>query len=240
MENYLSALLFAVAPAVGNFSGGLLAEFARVSERTLSLALHAAAGVVIAVVAVELMPQVLESRPQWLPVIAFVAGGLFYVAADAVVGRMSGEGRARSPWILWFAVAIDLLSDGIMIGAGSTIGLGLGFLLALGQTPADLPEGFATVATFKRTGLPRRTRLLLAAAFALPLFIGVTLGYWGVRGRSEGFKLALLAFTAGVLTTVVIEEIVPESHQGKDSRLATFFFVGEFALFTLVSAYFEV
>lgn len=51
-------------------------------------------------------------------------------------------------------------------------------------------------------------------------------------------KYSLLAFTAGVLTTVVVEEIVPESHkEGPESRLATAFFIGGFALFALLAEY---
>lgn len=48
MREFLIALLLAAMPAAGNFAGGLLAEWVRVSERMLSLALHAAAGIVVA------------------------------------------------------------------------------------------------------------------------------------------------------------------------------------------------
>ncbi|MDP9070788.1 MAG: hypothetical protein M3N68_05800, partial [Actinomycetota bacterium] len=59
------------------------------------------------------------------------------------------------------------------------------------------------MATPARTrGVARRNRLLLAAAFALPIMLGVTVGYWGVRGQAEVVQFSLLAFTAGVLTTV--------------------------------------
>lgn len=237
MDDYLKALLFAVAPALGNFGGGIVAEFVDVSKRMLSFALHAAAGVVLAVVAVELIPQTLSVEPPWLPILAFVGGGVLFMAAEALLERLSGGKDNAGPWVLWFGVAVDLLSDGIMIGTGSTIGLGLGLLLALGQTPADIPEGFASIATFKSRNVPKKKRVLLSAAFALPLFVGVTIGYWAVRGQPEAVKLSLLAFTAGVLTTVVVEEVVPESHEGDESRYATVYFVGGFALFSLLSAY---
>lgn len=56
-------LLLAALPALGNFSGGLVAEAINVTPRMLNLALHAAAGIVIAVIAVELMPEALGRRP---------------------------------------------------------------------------------------------------------------------------------------------------------------------------------
>ncbi len=56
MSGYLLVLGLAALPAAGNFAGGVLAEVFRVSERALSLALHLAAGIVLAVVGLELMP----------------------------------------------------------------------------------------------------------------------------------------------------------------------------------------
>ena len=186
-------------------------------------------------VAVELVPEAMAVDPAWLPIAAFVTGGLFYLVVDGLVERLSaGSGSAA---IIFFGVAIDLFSDGIMIGTGTSVDLGLGLLLALGQTPADVPEGFAAIATFKQQGVPRARRLLLAGAFAVPIALGVTVGYWGVRGASEAVQYSLLAFTAGILMTVVVEEIVPQAHEEQDVRFATVLLVGGFALFALLSAY---
>jgi ZIP family zinc transporter len=242
VDGYTDVLMLALLPAAGNFVGGLLAELIAVSRRVLSLALHAAAGVVLAVVAIELMPRALEGAPPWTIVSAFVAGGLFFVAADQSIGILNRRfGRTQNhegPWLIFLGVGIDLFSDGVMIGAGSTMSFSLALLLAVGQVPADLPEGFATMASFKRLQTARRTRLLLSVSFVLPLLFGATVGYLGVRGEPEIVKQTLLAFTAGVLTTVVVEEIVPEAHEDGEARFAALVFVGGFAVFTLLSAYF--
>lgn len=242
MKGYLTALAFAALPALGNFAGGLLAEAFNVSRRTLSFALHAAAGIILAVVGVELMPQALEVEPPWVIVLAFVAGGGFFILMDTIIERIQERGESEGgsssgAWAIFFGVAVDLFSDGVMIGAGSTVGFGLGLLLALGQVPADIPEGFATIATFKQQGVARAKRLLLAASFAVPILLGTTIGYWAVRGAPEIVKMSLLAFTAGILLSVSIEEIVTEAHREEDSRWATVCLVGGFALFVLLSIY---
>ena len=242
MNDYLQAILLAMLPAAGNFSGGLLAEATRVSARTLSLALHAAAGIVLAVVGIELMPEALAVERPWLILLAFVAGGGFSILLDRAIGLVRvrtgrGETGDAGSWAIYAGVAVDLFSDGLMIGTGSTIGFGLALLLALGQVPADVPEGFATIATLKRRGVGRRTRLLLSAAFGLPILLGTTIGYWAVRGQPEELKFGLLAFTAGILLTVAIEEMLTEAHEGEEPRLASLFLVGGFALFALLSVY---
>jgi ZIP family zinc transporter len=241
MTEYLSVLLLALLPAFGNFAGGLLADVFPASGRTLSLALHGAAGIVLAVVGVALMPEVLKADPPWIIVVAFVAGGIFFILADQamsiVQGRMGDEESESNPWAIFFGVATDLFSDGVMIGAGSAVALSLGLLLALGQVSADIPEGFATITTFKRHGASRRKRLLLSLLFAVPVLLGATIGYGVLRDEPIIAKLALLAFTAGILITVTVEEIVPQAHKAGEARLATLVFVGGFALFTLLSIY---
>lgn len=233
-------------PAAGNFAGGLLAEFVRVSQRALSYALHMAAGIIIAVVGIELMPEALETGPASVMLLAFVGGGGFAVIVDRGLefiqtraGTADGE-RDSDPWGIYFGVFVDLFSDGILIGTGSIINPALGFLLALAQVPADIPEGFATIATFKNKGVGRAKRMLLSASFTIPILLGTTIGYWAVRGQPDTVKFGLLAFTAGILLTVAIEEIVVQAHEaGEDSSWATLFLVGGFALFAAITAYAE-
>ena len=254
MNEYLTVLALAALPAAGNFAGGLFAEFVSVSDRLLSLALHAAAGIVLGVVGIELMEQVLQAEPPWVPLLAFVAGGGAAVALDAGVdfvrGRFGGDEDAsgedasredasgrQAAWMIYIGVAVDLFSDGILVGTGSTLSVSLGLLLALGQVPADVPEGFATIATFKRQGVPRWRRLLLAASFTVPILLAATLGYWTVRDAPDLYKLSLLAFTAGILLTVAVEEMVVQAHQTEDSRWDALMLVGGFALFALIAVY---
>lgn len=230
-------------PALGNFFGGLLAEILNVSEKALSLALHLAAGIILAVIGIELMPEALAAEPPYVPILAFVAGSGFFILLDKSIEYVQNRfgGRAQKGMsaavAIYIGVAIDLFSDGVMIGTGSTVAPGLGLLLALGQVPADIPEGFATIATFKARQVKKRTRLLLSASFAIPIFIGATVGYWAVRDSPEIVKLTLLAFVAGILLTVALEEMLTEAHDRPDSRWAALFLSGGFALFTFLSVY---
>jgi ZIP family zinc transporter len=140
--------------------------------------------------------------------------------------------------VIYSGVAVDLFSDGVMIGTGSTIAFGLALLLALAQAPANVPEGFATVGKFKARGVPRGRRLLLAASLALPILLGASISYWVLRGQPELWKFSLVAATAGYLTAVTVEEMVPEAHAEAKGGLARAAFVGGFTLFALFSTFF--
>lgn len=243
MNEFLTVLMFAAMPAIGNFSGGLLAEAIKVSTKTLNLALHFAAGIILAVVGIELMPTALEVGQPWIPIVAFLGGGFAFLLLEKLVhftqDRFGKSSTTSSAWGIYLGVAIDLFSDGIMIGTGSTVSVSLGLLLALGQVPADIPEGFATIATFKSKGVSKKMRYILSAGFAIPIFLGATIGFWAMRGSPEIVQFSLLAFTAGILLSVSIEEILTEAHNEPDPSYASVLLVAGFALFALLSVYLQ-
>ncbi|GAB4524055.1 MAG: hypothetical protein OHK0046_38450 [Anaerolineae bacterium] len=246
MNEFLTVLALAAMPALGNFVGGLLSEVFPVSERVLSWALHLAAGIILAVIGIELMPEVLSANLPWLVIFMFVAGGGFSIVLDRSVdlirNRLGNTREDTDPWMIYVGTAIDLFSDGIIIGTGSTINPALGLLLALGQVPADVPEGFATIASFRQKGVARLQRILLSLSFAVPIFIGATVGYWAVRDQPAIVKLSLLAFTAGLLLVIAVEEMVTQAHDNRQPGEETdpwevIALVVGFALFALISVY---
>lgn len=150
----------------------------------------------IAVVAVELIPRALDNVSGWLVAGAFVGGGLTMMLVQAGIERRAAKG---GPWVIHFAVAIDLFSDGLMLGSGSAVSSTLAVLLALGQVMADVPEGFAAMANFRDAGMKRAKRLLLSASFFLPVIVAAAAAYLVLRGQGNILKYAALSFIAGML-----------------------------------------
>jgi zinc transporter, ZIP family len=241
MNAYQAALVLTILPAAGNLIGALLAERFRASLRVLSLALHGAAGTVLGVVGVELLPQILQHAPGWAIALAFAAGGVLFLLIDLfshqVRDLLTGEERLTGPLTLYIAILIDLLNDGVLLGAAANLTTGISLLLALGQLLENTPTGFATVSAFKRAGVARRWRLLAVLSSSIIMFLGTTAGYFALRNLPAVYTVILLALLSGLLTTLVVEEIIPEAHEDGDARLATLFFIGGFALFTLLAAY---
>ncbi|MEC9484040.1 MAG: ZIP family metal transporter [Halomonas sp.] len=242
MDDLWLTLALALLPALGNFCGGVLAELSRTTPRRLNQALHGASGLVIAIVAVEIMPRVLDNLSAWAIAASFALGGVAYVGIEQLVHRLQRPEQDAAPgrtgmWMIYIAVSIDLFSDGLMIGAGSAVATTVAFTLAAGQVLADVPEGFATIADMKDKGVPRRKRLLLSASFAIPVLLAASVAYFVLRTQPESFKLAALTFTAGLLMVAAVEEMLSEAHESEeDTRSSILAFVGGFALFVLVSA----
>lgn len=241
MSTLVQVVLLSLLPGLGNFAGGLAAEFGRTSPRLLNWALHAASGIVIAIVAVELIPNALGTLGGLWVALAFGAGGLAYMALQFAVASLQGpdtrgdKGRTGM-WMIYIAVAIDLTSDGIVTGAGSAVSLRLALVLAAGQVLADLPEGYASVANFRANGVPRSRRLLLSASFMLFCTGAALTSYFVLRGTARWIQLAALVFVAGLLTLAAVEDMLEEAHESKeDSKRSSLAFLAGFVLFTLVS-----
>lgn len=238
-DGVLTVLGLALLPALGNFAGGVAAELWRPSKRFLNWALHAAAGIILAVVAVEVMPKALEIASVWWLAPAFLAGGGFYMLVERGVERWQ-QGKEDSAgagaWMVYVAVAADLLGDGLLIGAGSAVSSQLALLLALGQVMADVPEGFAVLANFREKGVSRGKRLLLSASFVVPVVGAALLAYFALRGQSDTVKMAALVFVAGLYTLAAVEDMLQEAHESaEDSSGSALAFLLGFALFLVVS-----
>lgn len=139
--------------------------------------------------------------------------------------------------MIYVAVAVDLASDGLMLGSGAAVSFGLAIALAAGQVLADVPEGYASVANFRKNGITRRNRILLSASFILFSCGAAVLSYLLLRDAGQGPKMAVLAFVAGLLTVAAVEDMLEEAHDAqRDRRSSIVAFVAGFVLFTLVSA----
>lgn len=237
----LTLIGIGLLPAAGMLCGSLAAERWTVPRRAIGGLLHAAAGVAAAVVSVELMPRILEDIEPWQLAVAFCLG------AAASVGVAWGVRRAvqalqigrSGPWMVYLAVAVDLLADGLMVGVGSAVTSSLGLMLGLSQVVANVPGGFVTVANLRDKGVPRKVRLAAAASLFVPVFIGISLGYWLLRGQSTMLQNAALSVIVGMLLLATIEDLVPEADAPQTKRwITTAAFAAGFTFFALLSLYF--
>lgn len=253
MENLWLVVGLALLPGLGNLAGGMVAEFIETTPRLLNLALHAASGIVIGVVAIELIPEALDTLAGWWIAAAFAAGGAAYVGVGRLLRRKApapvrpdrpdrpdkpdnGEGRSAM-WMIYVAVAVDLTGDGLMIGSGSAVGASLAIVLAAGQVLADFPEGYSVVANMREKQVPRGRRIAVSLSFPIYCLIAA-LGAWLLlRDAPDAAKSAALVFVAGLLSVAAVEDMIEEAHEAADDNAGSLLaFVGGFALFALVSA----
>ncbi len=89
----------------------------------------------------------------------------------------------------------------------------------------------------RNAGVPRRTRLLLAAGFAVRILLGAAVGYLALQEAPQLLTRTVLAMTGGALAAVVVEEMVSEAHEGETFQPGPLFLTAGFATFAAISIY---
>ena len=220
MPHMIDVLLSATLPAIGVIVGSLLAESIRTPKWLIGASLHATAGVAIALVSVNIMPRILSDTPMWLIVVSFLAGAGISVLIAAFWGTYRHRPNKGSvgAWMVCMAVATDLVSDGLMVGAGTAIGAQLGILFAATQSIANIPGGFAATANLRDDGLPKTLRLGLSTIMLAPALVSAVIGFYVLQGASSLVHSAVLAAFSGILLLATVEDVIPQGDEPDPPR----------------------
>ncbi len=128
------------------------------------------------------------------------------------------------------------LAVGVLFGAASTL-VGVeqtemiiaAITLAIGIGIQNFPEGFAVAMPLRRQGVSRRKSFFYGQLSAVVEPIAAVGGALAVSFFTPILPYAL-AFAAGAMIFVVVEEVIPETQQDKYADIATLVFIGGFII----------
>lgn len=229
-------LTLTLIPVFATMLGGAIAAFRTPSAKLRSVVQHFAAGVVLAVVAGELLPEMTKEHKPLGVVIGFVLGVGLMLGVKEVTGRMEGRsersGGAKAG--LLTAVAIDVFLDGLLIGVGFAAGARVGMLLVIALTLELLFLGISVAASLAEAKFARSRIILTVAALSTLVIMGALLGGTLLGGLSGMALEIVLSFGAAALMYLVVEELLTEAHEVQETPLITAaFFAGFVALYVL-------
>lgn len=243
----MNTLLILLIPFAGTVVGAATVFLTRdkVSSRVQNALLGFAAGVMVAASVWSLIIPAIDlsqhlDKLSWMPsAVGILLGMLFLLTLDSLVPHMhptgdSAEGLrsklGRRP-MLMLAVTLHNIPEGMAVGAviagamqgNSGITIAAALALAVGMAIQNIPEGAIISLPLRADGASRRK------AF----------GYGALSGIVEPLSAALmillfehispllpylLAFSAGAMLYVVVEELVPETQRGEHSNIGTIAF----------------
>ncbi len=227
--------------------------FKSINRKVLDGMLGFAAGVMIAASYWSLLAPAIEmaeggSLPAWIPATAgFLLGGLFLYIADKIIPHLhlgfpmnEAEGPKTS-WhrsiLLVLAITLHNIPEGLAVGvafgalasdlpSGAMAGA---IALALGIGIQNFPEGAAVSVPLRREGFSRLKSFWYGQASGMVEPIAGVLGAAAVILVKPILPYAL-AFAAGAMIYVVVEELIPESQLEKNTDIATMGAMGGFAV----------
>ncbi len=234
----LSDALWIIAAGSGTTLGAIALVFVRrPSDRLLDVLLGFAGGVMLSATAFSLLVPALDRGSLLTVLVGFGLGAATLRAMDALIPhvhlrfneRGHEDGSQHRALLFLSALTIHNVPEGMAVGVAFAAGgsdLGIPIALAIGIQ--NIPEGFVAGAPLlKMTG--RRVAIGIAA---LTGFVEPPAGFAAFFGLDLFSALlgGALAFAAGAMLYVIVDEIIPESHGRGNERDATLALLVGFAL----------
>lgn len=178
-----------------------------------------------------------QSRIAWLPTcLGFLAGMGFLLILDSIIPHLHVESSEpegiKSSWkkstMLVLAVTLHNIPEGMAVGISLAAALnGAGGLtmagamaLSLGIAIQNFPEGAIVAMPLETAGHSKWKSFLLGTlSGAVEPVAGIVTVL--LTSLVIGIMPQLLAFAAGAMIYVVVEELIPESQSGRHSNIAT-------------------
>ena len=240
------AIIGLIMPLLGTMLGSSFVFFMRrdIPDRLQKTLLGFASGVMVAASFWSLLlPAInMESGNAFPAALGFLLGMGFLLLIDEItphlhIGSSKAEGprsRLSRTAMLALAVTIHNLPEGMAVGvvfAGEAQGLTLSAALAvsIGIAVQNIPEGAIISMPMHAEGNSRWRSFLIGTLSGVvePLGAVAILLLASVLGVALPY---MLAFAAGAMMYVVVEELIPETAQGTHTNLSTISFAIGFVL----------
>lgn len=262
MINYLSNLDHTIEALIATlFTWGVTAIgasivffFKKVNKNVMDAMLGFSAGVMIAASFWSLLSPSIEmaenlNMTAWLVAfLGFFSGGLLLFIGDKIflifdkkMKKVKKKSSFKRSLMLIISITLHNIPEGLAVGVafGSLkygldgVTLGSCSLLALGIGLQNFPEGTAVSVPLRREGMSRKK------SFFFGQLSGIVEPISGVIGALLVLKVRLLlpfllAFAAGAMIYVVIEELIPESQTNKRKDLMALFSLIGFSIMMIL------
>jgi len=247
-QHIVCAFLLTLLAGLSTGIGSLIAYFIKKPKTIyLSFSLGFSAGVMIYVSFVELLPRAVITVGQFTGVIVFFVGILLIALIDMMIPESRNPHHYKEmPDVLTVKVNKTLLRTGLFTALAiaihnfpeglSTFGTTLsdarlGVIIALAIAIHNIPEGISvSVPIFYATGDRKKAfRYSFLAGLAEP--VGAVIGFVILLPfLSPALLSSLLAFVAGIMVYISIDELLPMAHRYGHSHTVILGFILGMAL----------
>lgn len=231
-------------PFVGTTLGSAMVFFMRrgMNRKVEKLLLGFASGVMIAASVWSLLIPAIDMAGEqgklaWLPAAGGFLGGMaFLLVLDSLIPHLHLESEKpegvettlKKTTMLVLAVTLHNIPEGMSVGvtfAGAIIGdagitMAGAFALAVGIAIQNFPEGAIISMPLRSEGVSRGRSFLYGALSGIVEPIGAFVTILLAQQIVPALPV-LLAFAAGAMIYVVVEELIPEAQAGEHSNLGT-------------------
>jgi ZIP family zinc transporter len=201
--------------------------------------------------AIEMSEKMYPAWP-WMPAaVGFLLGAMFLFALDKVMPHLhlnfqdneteGAKTQLHKSVLLVLAITLHNIPEGLAVGVlfgaaslgldGATIPAAIA--LAIGIGIQNFPEGFAVAMPLRRIGMSRWKSFWYGQLSAIVEPVAGVIGAMAVIYMQPILPFAL-AFAAGAMIFVVVEEVIPETQRDKYTDVAVLGFIGGFLVMMIL------
>lgn len=231
-------------PFLGTTLGSAIVFFMRkeMNKKVEKMLLGFAAGVMIAASVWSLLIPAIDMAGEqgkiaWIPAtLGFLGGMAFLLMLDTLIPHLhlessepeGIEANLKKTTMLVLAVTLHNIPEGMSVGvtfAGAMIGntgvtMAGAFALAVGIAIQNFPEGAIISMPLRSEGVSRLRSFAYGALSGIVEPVGALITILLAKQIVPALPF-LLAFAAGAMIYVVVEELIPESQSGEHSNIGT-------------------
>ncbi len=234
-ETVLLVLMVTAVPFIFAVLGAILASNIKLGGITTSAIQHLAAGLVIAAVSIDLVPNMLQGSDYAPVIVGFTLGATVMFFLEWILEKLDqNESRLKSTGSLLVTVGLDLTVDGFLIGVGFSADITTGILLSVALTLEILFLAISCATVLRTSGRSPIQIVLIIMALGLCMVIAAVLGAWLLSGLSGAWLVAVASFGAAALLYLVAEELLVRAHSIPDTKRASAMFFAGFLVIIII------
>lgn len=216
MDPVLLIILLAIA---GPLIGSLIGVMKRPSDKMMFNMLAFAAGVMLSISFLRLVPESIALSSAWICVAGIIVGSVVMFAVDRLIPHIhpamcsdeQGRKLEKTAILLIIGIFLHNFPEGMAMGIGSVSGFSVSLAIALALAIHDVPEGICTSAPFYYITKKRLKSFVVSFSTAIPTVAGFLFAYFIFPEIPLVLVGFLIAATAGLMVYISSDELIPTS-----------------------------
>lgn len=204
-----------LGPIIGSFIGVLK----KPSEIFMYNMLSFAAGIMLTISFLELIPESIEFSSIYICIAGIVIGSLIMYSIDRLIPHIhpelieqeQGKNIKKTAVYLIIGIFLHNFPEGMAIAIGTVSESKISIVIALAIAIHNIPEGICTSAPYYHCTQNRLKSFLISSMTALPILVGFIFAHYLFKNISHTLIGFIIGATAGLMIYICADELIPTS-----------------------------
>ncbi len=230
---YQEALIVAIS-TLGPVVGSGIGVLKKPSETYIKNMLCFAAGIMMAISFLELIPEAIHLSSTLMCAIGLVIGAAMMWGIDMIIPHIhpracsqeQGQNLERTATYLIMGIFMHNFPEGMAIAIGAVTDVRNSMVIAIAIAIHNIPEGICTSAPYYHSNGSRLKSFFASSITAFPILFGyITARFIFVQIPTDVMGI-IIASTAGLMIYITADELLPAAQTGSNHRTIFWFITG--------------